>query len=315
MDTDPMKPPVSVAICIATHSRPTALRNLLKSIDALVDTMPDGTKIDIRLAVIDNDPGHSAAAVLSEPRRFPLAHREDPQRGYASIRNATVNLAGASVEWLAFVDDDEVVSKTWLVELMVAALESRAAVVSGCVVSLDSTGVETHRSTARDFTPGRSDVALDRAHTDNLLVSATSFHDASGFNLDFDITGGEDIDLTHRIQRAGGLIVFTPDALVKAIDHPGRRTLRYSLRRGYAGNHNYSRVRRANRKLPQISRVVAGLARIVQGSGLALVGAIHRDNNTTMEAVATIGGGFGTIMGTFDVFRIAWSPENRRTIT
>jgi len=310
-----MKPPIPVAICIATHGRPTALKNLLESIDALVDTMPDGTKIDIRLAVIDNDPGHSAAAVLSEARRFPLAHCEDPQRGFASIRNATVSLAGTSVEWLAFVDDDELVSKTWLVELMVAAYESRAAAVSGCVVSLGSTGVETHRTSARDFTPGRSGVALDRAHTDNLLVSAASFHDASGFNPDFDITGGEDIDLTHRIQRAGGLIVFTPDALVKAIDHPARRTLRYSLRRGYAGNHNYARIRQATRKFPQMSRVVAGLARIVQGSGLVLVGAIRRDNNKTMEAVAMIGGGFGTIMGTFDVFRIPWSSENRRTIT
>jgi len=315
MDAHPMRPPVPVAICIATHSRPEALANLLDSIDALVDTMPDGTKIDIRLAIVDNDPNRSAADVLSETRRFPLAHVNDPQRGYASVRNATVALAGSAVDWLAFVDDDETVSEAWLVELLDAAFESGAAVASGCVVSLGPNGAEAHRTSATDLTPGRFGVTLDRAHTDNLLVSAESFRDVSGFRPDFDVSGGEDIDLTHRIHKAGGLIVFVPMALVDAMDHADRRTFRYALRRGYAGNHNYSRVRRGAREFPQVSRVAIGLARIAQGGVLVLVGAARRDRVRTMNAAAMLGGGVGTIMGTFDLFRISWSPENRRTIT
>jgi len=310
-----MTDPIPVAICIATHRRPAGLVALLDSIDRLDNTLFDGTTLDITVAVVDNDPDRSARLILSHDRRYPVLHIEDSRRGYATVRNATVALVDDRTDWYAFVDDDEVVHPSWLTSLLEVALYNGAAVVAGSVVSIDQHGSEIRRSALHDLTPGRSGTHADRAHTDNLLVSAHAFRAAAGFDTAFDQTGGEDIDLTHRIRLSGGSIVFAPDALVDAIDHPERHTIRYAFRRAYAGNHNYARVRRTGRNRPETTRMVVGLARITQGALIAIAGTATRRHDLTSSGAATLGGGLGTLLGTFDVRRIPWHADEGRSIT
>ena len=86
--------------------------------------------------MVDNDPAGSAAEIVNRWGAH-IAHEVhfdiEPQRGIAYARNRSVRRAG-SVDWIAFIDDDEVPPPGWLRSLVATQRRFGADGVSGTVV-------------------------------------------------------------------------------------------------------------------------------------------------------------------------------------
>ena len=128
-----MIPPTKVAVCIATYQRPSMLRRLLASLQAL--RFEKVLEPDLSIVVIDNDPLGSAQLVVAEflSRRLPIRYRREPRKGISFARNAAIEQS-RSADFIAFLDDDEQASPVWLDELLTVQAAYNAAIVAGPVL-------------------------------------------------------------------------------------------------------------------------------------------------------------------------------------
>ncbi|MDP8961820.1 MAG: glycosyltransferase, partial [Actinomycetota bacterium] len=127
----------TVAICVATYQRPRGLHALLRSLDDL--TFSSGRGVDVRVVVVDNSSAGNAAAIkrdLQEELRWRLEVLHEPRRGIPFARNAAVRYALSEAHYLAFVDDDEIVSRDWLDRLLDGLERYRADVATGPVLPI-----------------------------------------------------------------------------------------------------------------------------------------------------------------------------------
>ena len=101
---------VDVSVCIPTYRRPEGLARLLDSLGRM--KVPHDLRAEV--VVVDNDPEASAAPLASRYADFPLPIRwvHEPEANISVARNRSVDEARG--EWVAFVDDDEVVDEGWL---------------------------------------------------------------------------------------------------------------------------------------------------------------------------------------------------------
>jgi succinoglycan biosynthesis protein ExoM len=256
----------NVVICIPTFRRPVQLRLLLGSLCGLA--MQDA-EVNIEVLIVDNDVNESArslceAAVLPWPLRYFVESR----RGIAQVRNAAVTHS-AGGDWVAFVDDDEMVEPQWLDCLLHAQRMFQADIVAGPVVPEYRAGVPKwfiqsgilvrHRyaTGSRPKTPG----------TGNVLISTEVFRRIGSFDERFGLTGGEDSEFFMRAIQAGFKIVWSDEAVAHESIGPGRAGLGYLLRREYQDASMLARAEISNSpgNLTFARRAAKALLRIAQG--------------------------------------------------
>jgi hypothetical protein len=139
-------------------------------------------------------------------------------------------------DWLAFVDDDEVVDARWLDALLMAQTHFAADVVTGPVISTYTATTPRWIVEGRFFERGRRPTGqvLQTAATNNVLVGMHVFRDGRfRFDTSMALTGGTDTHLFHRVSRAGFKIVWTDDALVYEEVPVSRANLAWLLQRQY----------------------------------------------------------------------------------
>ena len=225
-----------VSICVATLNRPKGLDVLLGCLSRQVSSIVD-LELDIHVAVSDNDPTGGARPIVDGWREqgLNITYGIESRRGYASNRNNTVRLARPDDEWLAFVDDDDRPDPEWVSTLVAAALRHGADGAEGPVLVESAAlfeGATSRRAGMVDGTP------LDVAATCNLLLRRDVLGDAP-FNTRFDVTSGEDTELTLRLTRRGHRIVFAEGAIVRTDLRPEEASRAGRLRRHYAGSVRY----------------------------------------------------------------------------
>lgn len=216
-----------VSIVIATHGRPVGLSRTLSSVIAL-----DYSNYEI--VVVDNAPATSET-------------REMLQRDFADVSNlqyVTQDLPGltparmrgievASGEIVAFTDDDVVVDRYWLAEL-VAGFEAGDQV--GCVTGLTlpleldtpaqilfeeyggfGKGVTRRIYNLREHHPGDRlfPYAIGRIGSgNNMAWSKRLLEQIGGFDLALTKTGAEDISAFFDAITSGHTIVYEPAAII-----------------------------------------------------------------------------------------------------
>src|SRR5690242_10519913 len=100
-----------VAICICTFRRRGLLRELLGGIVQLRFRKVQAPQMQIVL--VDNDEQASAEEVCrSASVQWPIKYVVEPQRGITHARNRAIAEVGP-VDFIAFIDDDEVPSAQW----------------------------------------------------------------------------------------------------------------------------------------------------------------------------------------------------------
>jgi len=287
-----MKP--SVDICICTYRRPY-LAETLKSVAAL-----EVANMKIRVIVSDNDVTPSAQQLVEEiAKAFPfrLVYLHSPASNISIARNACLDAVTA--DYLAFVDDDEVVAPGWLAQLVETAGRTGADAVLGPVKAVY--GPECPKwlvdgdfhSTAPVVVNG----AIRTGYTCNVLIRWTPPFTGLRFDLALGRTGGEDTDFFYRLGDLGGVIAQSQAAVVYEPVPENRAGMGWLLnRRLRAGQTHGMRIKAASGStLPAAGLAAAKVLYCVGMASATFFSPVHWRRNLLRAVlhIGVIGGIFG----------------------
>jgi succinoglycan biosynthesis protein ExoM len=219
---------VSVDICICTYRR-SFLAETLASIAAL-----EHGGHAIRVIIADNDAAPSAQELVDAMRDkvpFPIIYVHAPASNICIARNACLDHADA--DFVAFVDDDEVVTPGWITALVDTAEASGAAAVLGPVRAIY--GADAPRwmidgdfhSTRPVFVGG----TIRTGYTCNVLIRWTVPYKGLRFDLALGKSGGEDTAFFYQLTALGGTIAYAEDARVEEPVPSDRASMDWLVRR------------------------------------------------------------------------------------
>lgn len=223
----------SITVVIPTFRRPGALKRAAESVFA---QSREGLG-PVELVIVDNDPAGSARetiAALSALAPFPVTGVHETRPGVACARNTGV--AGASGEFIAFLDDDETADPHWLAELMRVQGETGADAVFG-PVRAETGEAGDHAAYFRAFFS--RDPRLPEGPTPlsfgcgGALVRRSRCL-TTAFDPRQNEIGGEDDVFFQTIAGEGARFAWAPGAVVHERPEPRRVTLNYTLARAFA---------------------------------------------------------------------------------
>ena len=233
-----MAEPIRVAVCVCTYRRPSGLRRLLEALvrlDVGKDDASDRLRLDV--IVVDNDAGGSAVEVIDDMMSCfdgRLHGVVEPRPGICAARNRALDEVGDDVDWVAFIDDDEVPESTWLANLIATQRRTNADVVTGPVPPDFETEPPDWIVRGRFFAaPSRpTGTPLPHAFTGNVLFRMSAVRD---INLRFDerlgLVGGEDRLFFARLRRTGAKIVWCDSAVAHETIPASRMTADWLIHR------------------------------------------------------------------------------------
>ncbi len=259
---------ICVDICIATYKRPALLRKLLLSI--VNQKLP--ASIAIRVIVIDNDPERSAEKEvysLLQTARIDFIYDMQPEQNISLTRNLAIDYATA--EYAVFVDDDETVSKVWLLKLVQTAAEYAADVVFGPVIPVYPKNTPEWVLKGKFFNRKRCKTGADIfvGATGNTLVRRKKVFDdlRLRFDASYGLTGGGDTHLFKRARDGGAKLIWCDEAEVYEVVIENRLNVEWLAKRAFRGGQVYSRIFYG--KLPVGKKILRILQRVLY-LGIAL---------------------------------------------
>lgn len=218
----------SIDICICTFRRPF-LAQTLRSVGNL-----NAAGHSLRVIVVDNDVSPSARALVEEIAArlpFALSYIHAPAGNIGIARNACLD--NACADFVAFVDDDELVGVNWLSALLAKAEGSGAAAVLGPVRAVYGPTAPRWMA-AGDFhstLPVHVGGAIRTGYTCNVLLRRTAPFSGLRFDPALGRSGGEDTDYFYRLTALGGAIDYAPDAWVEEPVPDERANMAWLVRR------------------------------------------------------------------------------------
>lgn len=230
-----------VAICIATYHRAEGLRRLLEGLAILIFNKSEPP--DIEIIVVDNDASGSAQAICNSVgrslKKLSIKYHIEPCRGISYARNAAIAKA-ENVDFLAFIDDDEVPEPTWLDELLYVQQLYNADVVAGPVLPYYDESVPDWVIRGeffggpfeqRRYPTGQ---LIDIVAAGNVLVRAKVFKRMDTiFDPRWGLTGGEDVHFFSRVYRAGYKMIWADEAVAHEWIPRSRANAKFILKRAY----------------------------------------------------------------------------------
>jgi glycosyltransferase involved in cell wall biosynthesis len=194
------------------------------------------------LLVVDNGSTDGTREIVAEwqaqiPNLRVVEALEKPGLGYA--RN--VGAAAALGEVLAFCDADDVADRGWLAGLIAGAREADL-VAGGLELELlnDPVTVKWRDWPMDDLQAGPHALGRPYAMGASFAVRRSAYESVGGCDEVFVICG-DDVDLSWRIMRQGGSIVFRPDAVMH---YQLRSDLRGMVRQRYRYGEIHALLRR-----------------------------------------------------------------------
>lgn len=245
---------MTVAVCICTLARRASLERCLHAI-AAADTGSLGE--EVRILVVDNGPDpaiETFCRTLSLPGLPPLRYVAEPQRGISFARNRAVQEAvRQGADLVAFVDDDDTPSPSWLRELVLAQRESGAEIVYGRWALPEAAVIPKHLDEVGFLRP-KQFASLNRfsvprgAATCNVLIARSLIERmaAAGpvFSPAFARCGGGDTEFFVRAHAAGAQHAIADGSCVIRAWDADRLTVRGVLRRSFRLGHSLTLIRR-----------------------------------------------------------------------
>ncbi len=298
---------VRIAVCVATYRRPERLARLLESLSRMsFRKWPD---LDVAVVVVDNDAAGSARAVVEAYRSriaWPVTYARERVQGISYARNRAIRLAlERGADFVAFVDDDEVVAEAWLDELVDVQARYDADIVAGPVLPRYEPGTPGWVARGRFFEQPRhaTGAPLAFAATNNVLIASRLVGaPGSGFDESFALTGGEDTHFFMRAREAGARIVWADRAVVEDAVPVARATARWILQRHFReGNSIVWCERAVLRQRGWVTlRVVKAFGRIGQGA-LMLPFGVLRGRAGVVGALCRVSRGVGALSALWGV--------------
>lgn len=288
---------MTISLCIATYRRNEKLQ-------ALLDDLMSQQRLPDEVVVVDNTAAGQARDVVecrNQPDApFRMLYDIQPIQNISLTRNRTVGLA--SGEWLAFIDDDERPTPSWLAKLQdTASLFNADAVLGPVAPSLPADAPSwIRRGRFYDWPrmPTGSVVPANCLRFGNVLIRGSLLRTAEPpFDPAYGLTGGEDGDLLSRLALRGARIVWCDEALVHEPVESTRLSLRWLGMRAMRGGQDYARHTLAGRygratPLRVALLAIRSLAQMLAAGSLAplcLPFGRHRAAFWTIKAAANFG--------------------------
>jgi succinoglycan biosynthesis protein ExoM len=272
--------PTLVTVGICTYRRPAVVETL-RSLAA--QKLPPG--VAMRVVVADNDAEPEAADRVSKAGAdlaLDVTYVHAPSRNISLARNACLDAASGA--WIAFLDDDETASPTWLAALLAETGRSGCDAILGPVQAL-YTDVAPAWMRAADFHSTRPVVAageIKKGYAGNVIIRRKSIADLGlRFDLALGRSGGEDDDFFYRLTDGGGSIGYAADAVAYEPVPPDRATLRWLLRRSFrTGQTHGARLGKRDHSLSRLSQVLLAAGKglvCFAAAGVGAVSELHRN--------------------------------------
>ncbi len=194
-------PKVSVVVC--SHNGALTIRETL---DGLLQL--DYPAFEV---IVVNDGSTDATSQIAAEYPFKLINTEN--QGLSQARNTGVEVADGEI--IAFIDDDAYPDIHWLRFLALCFMEDEYVGVGG--PNLPPLG-DGWKATAISNAPGPNPVLLSDKLAEhipgcNMALRKDALREVGGFDPIFR-AAGDDVDICWRLQERGGLIGFTPAAVV-----------------------------------------------------------------------------------------------------
>lgn len=292
-----------VSICTATFQRPEGLKRLLQSLNCLKFTKSEQPAIEV--IVVDNNASGSAKAIIDEIQpdfNWELKYTIEPQQGISFARNRAIASCSPHTNFIAFIDDDETATPSWLDELLIVQQQFNADVVWGpnLPVFVDE-NVPKWVVKGGFFNPPRYPTGhlLKYAATNNVLIGKKLLEEMNArFEERFALTGGEDTYLFMSARRAGYKLIWADEAITYEWVPQSRTQMKWILQRGFRGSSTFSICERElYPMLPVILlRTATGLCRIVWGTCL-VVALLFGQRHLFVKGLLRISQGSGLISG------------------
>jgi glycosyltransferase involved in cell wall biosynthesis len=221
-----------ISVCVCTYKRAKHLRKL---VERLQNQETDGL-FTYSVVVADNDYTGSAEQTIEELRRHSsifISYCIEPEQNIALARNKAV--ANAQGEFIAFIDDDEVPSESWLLNLYKACDKFHADGVLGPVIpsyeGKPPKWVVHGKFYERPSHRTGAVLPWTSTRTGNVLLRRDIFDCTDNmFRPEFG-SGGEDRDFFRRMINQGFRFVWSAEAPVFEAVPPERYKRSFMLRR------------------------------------------------------------------------------------
>lgn len=203
---------------------------------------PDGASL--RLIIVDNDAVPSARDMVTNAAKkidLSVTYVHAPQSNISIARNAALDTATG--DWIAFLDDDEVVTVDWLTELLQRQAATDADAVFGyALAAYDDTAPDWIVS--NDFhshiPAARGDVVETGPTCNVLLRWARTAWINERFDLARGQSGGEDTEFFFRLRRKGARYAIAPKSIVYEKIPPARLQMSWLLKRRFRMGQSYT---------------------------------------------------------------------------
>lgn len=303
-----------IAVATVTRNRPKMLRQLLESYSRL--ELPENCQVEYIL--VENNSSKSLTDIVEGfsrliPRQN-VIYLIEPELGIASARNRALKYAMENgFDLLTFADDDEVVERSWLVELLFERDYCNLDLVGSPVrigpidssyswwnrMVWDSVNDNNRRSEAR----ASRKQAEGRAGTLKIATGSwmgeLNFFRQTGlvFNVALGLAGGEDWRLYDEAKALGAKTGWAPRAIAYETLPASRLLLRYYYRRArdHACMVYMERFRR--RPLASLVRLFGSLCVRLYKTVIAIGILPFQPRNSILACVYHIGSSVGFIRG------------------
>ena len=260
----------TVAICIATFKRPELLHNCLASIGQLI--IPDNYAPII--IVVDNDNERSGESGFNKATKnidIDSYYYVEPERGLSAARNSLLEKAlDHNVDFIAFIDDDELTHKQWFVNITTGLEKYNGDIIAAPVLPISETSAPDNF----EIDPKRPSGSTPRnVPAGNVIFGEKLINEhALRFDRYFDFIGGEDFDFFDRAIKKGMTPVWIDDAIVFETIFPERKTRKYMIYRHFTGGINaIMRYRRHHSLIFAWSRYLPKIIGKIFGALISLI--------------------------------------------
>lgn len=220
-----------ICVCVCTYKRPELLRRLL---DGLGQQLTGGL-FTYSIVVVDNDNLRSAEAVVSGfavTSSTPIQYCVEPVQGIPKARNKAVDVAKGN--FVAFLDDDEFPTESWLLTLFKVCKQRDVDGVLGPVIphfqNEPPKWIVKGKFWQRPNYPTGMIIDGKKGRTGNVLLKKSVFP-ANKEPFQAELQTGEDQDFFSRMIEAGRVFVWCSEAIVYEVIPPERWKRSFILRR------------------------------------------------------------------------------------